>query len=312
LKLVTIIDGEAPRPGIGRDGRLGIVHEDRVLDLAQTWAAYRESSASAAGLECPADMGALLRGGEGAWQSVAAVVAWAESLPGPAGEALWRALDGVRLAAPWANPSKIICVGLNYHDHCREQGLDAPQRPILFAKFPSTIIGPEDEITWPGDLSQKVDYEAELAVIIGRQGRDIPVDEAYQYVAGYANLNDVSARDVQFADEQWVRGKSFDTFCPLGPYVVTTDEVPDPHGLTIRCWVNGELRQDSNTRELVFKVPQLVAYISRTSTLMPGDIISTGTPGGVGVFRKPPVYLQPGDVVEVEIEGLGRLRNRVR
>jgi 2-keto-4-pentenoate hydratase/2-oxohepta-3-ene-1,7-dioic acid hydratase in catechol pathway len=303
LKLVTYVYGES--------SRLGAISDGRLLDLGQAWAAYQQSTADAVRIECPAGMGALLQSGEETWRRVTSVVAWAEALPETAGDALWRPLDEVRLAAPLANPSKIICVGLNYHDHCREQGLDVPKRPILFAKFPSTIIGPGDEITWPGDVSQQVDYEAELAVVIGRQGRDIPVDEAYEYVAGYTNLNDVSARDVQFADEQWVRGKSFDTFCPLGPYLLTTDEVPDPHGLRIRCWVNGELRQDSNTRELVFKVPQLLAYISRTCTLMPGDIISTGTPGGVGVFQEPPVFLKPGDVVEVEIDKLGRLRNRV-
>ena len=304
MKLVTTIDGQA--------SRLSVVSEDRLLDLEQAWAACPRSSAETAGPAYPAGMRALLEGGDPTWQRLACVVSWAETLPAADGEALWQPLDGVRLTAPLTNPSKIICVGLNYHDHCREQGLEAPERPILFAKFPSTIIGPGDEITWPGDLSQQVDYEAELAVIIGRKGRDIPVDEAYRYIAGYANLNDISARDVQFADEQWVRGKSFDTFCPLGPYLVTTDEVPDPHVMQIRSWVNGELRQSSNTRELVFNVPRLVAYISRTSTLLPGDIISTGTPGGVGVFQKPPVFLQPGDVVEVEVDKLGRLRNPVR
>jgi 2-keto-4-pentenoate hydratase/2-oxohepta-3-ene-1,7-dioic acid hydratase in catechol pathway len=312
LKLVTYLHGEACRLGVVSDGRPGIGSDGHLVNLGQAWAAYQESTADSVRLECPADMGALLQSGEETWRRLASVVAWAQALPATAADTLWRPLDGVRLAAPLANPSKIVCVGLNYHDHCREQGLDVPQRPILFAKFPSTIIGHEAEITWPGDLSQQVDYEAELAVVIGRRGRHIPVDEAYRYVAGYTNLNDVSARDVQFADEQWVRGKSFDTFCPLGPYLVTADEVPDPHDLRIRCWVNGELRQDSNTRELVFNVPQLVAYISRTCTLMPGDIISTGTPGGVGVFREPPVFLQPGDVVEVEIDRLGRLRNRVR
>jgi 2-keto-4-pentenoate hydratase/2-oxohepta-3-ene-1,7-dioic acid hydratase in catechol pathway len=311
LKLVTYVHGEACRLGAMVDGRL--------VDLGQAWAASQESTASAvgtvefpAGMECPADMGALLQSGEEMWRRVARVVAWAEALPETASDALWRPLDKVRLTAPLANPSKIICVGLNYHDHCREQGLEVPQRPILFAKFPSAIVGPEDEITWPGDVSQQVDYEAELAVIIGRKGRDIPVDEAYEYVAGYTNLNDVSARDVQVADEQWIRGKSFDTFCPLGPYLATRDEVTDPHNLHIRCWVNGELRQDSNTSELVFSVPQLLAHISRTCTLMPGDIISTGTPGGVGVFLKPPVFLKSGDLVEVEIDKLGRLRNRVK
>ena len=189
--------------------------------------------------------------------------------------------------------------------------LVGPDRPILFAKFPSSIIGPGDEITWPPEASRKVDHEAELAVIIGREGRHIPIDQAYDYVAGYTIVNDVSARDVQFSDGQWVRGKSFDTFCPMGPYLLTADEVPDPHTLRIRCWVNGELRQDSNTRELIFKVPDLLAYISKTCTLMPGDILSTGTPGGVGVFRDPQVFLKTGDLVEIEIDKLGRLRNRV-
>jgi 2-keto-4-pentenoate hydratase/2-oxohepta-3-ene-1,7-dioic acid hydratase in catechol pathway len=256
-------------------------------------------------------MMALLQSGDKTWQIVANAVAWAAALSETTEDSIRQPLAEVQLGPPLANPSKIICVGLNYHDHCREQGLDVPQRPILFAKFPSAIIGPEDEITWPGDVSQKVDYEAELAVIIGCEGRDIPIGEAYHYIAGYTNLNDVSARDVQFADKQWIRGKSFDTFCPLGPYLLTADEVPDPHNLRIRCWVNGELRQDSNTRELIFNVPQLVAYISRTCTLLPGDIISTGTPGGVGVFMEPPVFLKPGDMVEVESDKLGRLRNRV-
>ena len=210
-----------------------------------------------------------------------------------------------------ANPSKIVCVGLNYRDHCLEQNIELPGRPILFAKFPSSVIGPGDEITWPADASQKVDYEAELAVVIGRKGRHIPVDRAYEYVAGYTIVNDVSARDAQFADKQWIRGKSFDTFCPMGPYLLTADEVPDPHTLDIRCWVNGELRQDSNTRELVFKVHDLLAYISKTCTLMPGDVLCTGTPGGVGVFRDPQVFLKAGDLVEIEIEKLGRLSNRV-
>jgi 2-keto-4-pentenoate hydratase/2-oxohepta-3-ene-1,7-dioic acid hydratase in catechol pathway len=202
-------------------------------------------------------------------------------------------------------------VGLNYFDHCREQDIEVPDRPILFAKFPSSIVGPEEEITWHPDTSQRVDYEAELAVVIGRKGRHIPIERAYEYVAGYTIVNDVSARDVQFTDKQWIRGKSFDTFCPMGPYLLTADELPDPHTLDIRCWVNGELRQSSNTRELIFKVHDLLAYISKTCTLMPGDILITGTPGGVGVFRNPQVFLKAGDLVEIEIDRLGRLQNRV-
>jgi acylpyruvate hydrolase len=252
-------------------------------------------------------MEALLESDEGIWRILRAIVAGAE----PGDDSLWQPLDEVRLSSPLARPSKIICVGLNYYDHCAEQDLEVPERPILFCKFPTSIIGPGTAITWPADVSQKVDYEAEFAVVIGRRGRDIARHEAYDYVAGYLNLHDVSARDVQFADKQWIRGKSFDTFCPLGPYLVTRDEVSDPHDLDIRCWVNGELRQESNTRELIFDVSFLISYISKTCTLLPGDIISTGTPGGVGVFMEPQVFLKAGDVVEVEVEGLGRLRNSV-
>ena len=305
MKLVTYIHQGTPR--------LGAISDSQVIDLALAWDAYRKRTDASAGRQggFPDDMSALLQSDDTTWQLVGSVAAWAEALPDPAGASLRQPLAQVRLAPPLANPSKIICVGLNYHDHCREQNIEVPDRPILFAKFPSSIIGPGDEITWPPDASHKVDYEAELAVVIGREGRHIPIEQAYDYVAGYTIVNDVSARDVQFADEQWVRGKSFDTFCPMGPYLLTADEVPDPHTLRIRCWVNGELRQDSNTRELIFKVPDLLAYISKTCTLMPGDILSTGTPGGVGVFRDPQVFLKAGDLVEIEIDKLGRLRNRV-
>jgi 2-keto-4-pentenoate hydratase/2-oxohepta-3-ene-1,7-dioic acid hydratase in catechol pathway len=305
VKLVTYIHQGKPR--------LGVISDSQVIDLALAWDVYWKHTGTSASRQVgfPDDMSALLHSDDTTWQLVRSVAAWVEALPGSAGAALRQPLAQARLAPPLSNPSKIICVGLNYHDHCREQNIEVPGRPILFAKFPSSIIGPEDEITWPADASRKVDYEAELAVVIGREGRHIPVEQAYDYVAGYTIVNDVSARDAQFADEQWVRGKSFDTFCPIGPYLLTADEVPDPHTLSIRCWVNGELRQDSNTRELIFKVHVLLAYISKTCTLMPGDILSTGTPGGVGVFRDPQVFLRPGDLVEIEIHKLGRLRNRV-
>jgi acylpyruvate hydrolase len=284
-----------------------------VIDLATAWDAYQKGTDAPAGHgdAFPNDMSTLLQSDDETWQLVRSVVSWAEALPDLEGSSFKQSLDQVRLAPPVANPSKIICVGLNYRDHCLEQNIDLPGRPILFAKFPSSIVGPGEEITWPADVSQKVDYEAELAVVIGREGRHIPADRAYEYVAGYTIVNDVSARDAQFADKQWIRGKSFDTFCPMGPYLLTADEVPDPHTLDIRCWVNGGLRQDSNTRELVFKVHDLLAYISKTSTLMPGDVLCTGTPGGVGVFRDPQVFLKAGDLVEIEIEKLGRLSNRV-
>jgi 2-keto-4-pentenoate hydratase/2-oxohepta-3-ene-1,7-dioic acid hydratase in catechol pathway len=230
--------------------------------------------------------------------------------PADAGHVL-SALADVKVHASIQAPGKIVCVGLNYADHCREQNIPLPERPLLFAKFPSTIINPGDAIHWPPGSSDQVDFEAELAVVIGRTAKDVPQDKALDYVAGYTIANDVSARDVQFSDGQWIRGKSFDTFCPLGPYLVTTDEIPDPQKLPVRCRVNGELLQDSNTSEMIFSVAEIIAFITRTSTLNPGDVICTGTPAGVGVFREPKIFLHPGDQVEIEIERLGTLRNPV-
>jgi 2-keto-4-pentenoate hydratase/2-oxohepta-3-ene-1,7-dioic acid hydratase in catechol pathway len=211
--------------------------------------------------------------------------------------------------APIPNPSKIVAIGLNYRDHAREQGSPIPERPIIFAKFPTSVIGPGDTITWDPALTQQVDYEAELAVIIGAAARNVDEEDALSFVAGYACGNDVSARDLQFGDHQWVRGKSLDTFCPLGPALVTPDEVGDPQGLTVRAVLNGEVMQDSSTSEMIFGVRELVAFASRAFTLLPGDVIMTGTPHGVGVFRKPPVFLKDGDQIAIEIERIGRLGN---
>jgi 2,4-didehydro-3-deoxy-L-rhamnonate hydrolase len=216
----------------------------------------------------------------------------------------------VRVLAP-LRPGKIICVGLNYMDHCREQKIEPPDRPTLFAKFPTSVIGIGDEIRWPEDFSAQVDYEAELAVIIGRTARRVSESESLGYVFGYTNANDVSARDVQFSDKQWIRGKAADTFCPLGPVVVGADELADPQTLSVRCRVNGTTLQDSHTREMIFSVGRIVAFISRAITLEPGDVILTGTPDGVGVFRAPQVFLKPGDRVEVEIADFGVLANPV-
>jgi 2,4-didehydro-3-deoxy-L-rhamnonate hydrolase len=217
----------------------------------------------------------------------------------------------VVLRAPVPRPGKIIAVGLNYRDHSMEAGAKAPPTtPILFAKFTTSISGPGDAIVIPvGD--SRVDYEAELAVVIGRKGKAISAADALQYVAGYMPLNDVSARTWQFADKQWVRGKSCDTFCPIGPCLTTRDEVPDPHALSICARVNGTTLQDSNTSKMIFRVPELIEFISAAITLEPGDIIATGTPEGVGVFRTPPTFLKPGDIVEIEIQNLGLLRNPV-
>lgn len=219
--------------------------------------------------------------------------------------------DEVELLAPVRRPGKIIAIGLNYLDHCLEQGLTPPDRPTLFTKFTTSVNDPGGQIRWDPALTQQVDYEAELAVVIGKRARRVQASDAYDYVFGYTCLNDVTARDLQKGDGQWVRGKSLDTFCPVGPVVVTTDELPDPHNLSIRTWVNGELRQSSNTKYLIHNVPNLVAFCSAAFTLEPGDIITTGTPGGVGFHRNPPTFLEPGDHIVVEIEGIGRLENTV-
>ena len=219
-------------------------------------------------------------------------------------------IGGFRPRQPVFTPQKLIGIGLNYHDHAKEVGKTLPKEPLLFAMYPNAVIGYDDTIAIPA-MSDKIDYEAELGVIIGRRGRHIPVDEAVDYVAGYTIINDVSARDLQTSDSQWIRGKSFDTFAPMGPCMVGTSVLGDGDGLDIRLRLNGETMQDSNTRNLIFKVPDLVSYISRIMTLEPGDVISTGTPSGVGVGRKPQVFLKPGDVVEVEVEGIGTLRNAV-
>jgi 2-keto-4-pentenoate hydratase/2-oxohepta-3-ene-1,7-dioic acid hydratase in catechol pathway len=222
-----------------------------------------------------------------------------------------RSAADIHLLPPVPRPGKIVAIGLNYKDHSIESGASAPPKsPIIFAKFPTSIAGPEDPIVIPVG-NPNVDYEAELAVVIGRRGKAIPAAHAFDYVAGYMPLNDVSARVWQFGDKQWVRGKSCDTFCPIGPHLTTHDEVPDPHALAIRARVNGVTLQDSNTSKMIFRVPELIEFISASITLEPGDIIATGTPEGVGAFRKPPVFLKPGDVVEVEIERLGVLRNPV-
>jgi acylpyruvate hydrolase len=199
---------------------------------------------------------------------------------------------------------------MNYRDHCEEQKKPLPKKPVIFAKFPTALIGHNDPIVRPA-LTEQMDYEAELAVIIGKEAKNVTEEGALSHVAGYSIMNDVTARDMQVADGQWIRGKSCDTFAPMGPYVVTADEVPDPHLLSIRLTVNGDLRQSSTTENMIFSVGFLVSYISQTTTLLPGDIISTGTPGGVGVFREPPTFLQPGDTVSIEIETLGTLENRV-
>jgi len=217
----------------------------------------------------------------------------------------------VRLLAPLPAPPKIVAIGLNYVDHAAEARAALPTEPLVFAKFPSAIVGPGDPITWDSSLTTGVDFEAELGVVIGRTARRVSPERALDHVFAYTCLNDVSARDLQFADGQWVRGKSLDSFCPLGPWLVTVDEVPDPQSLAISCEVSGEVLQTGSTADMIFGVAELIARLSRSFSLEPGDLIATGTPPGVGWYRDPRRLLRDGDVVVVSIERIGRLINPV-
>lgn len=277
------------RFSLGESIRLGLIHENGVIDLTR-----------ASDGHLPADMLTFLQQGEAALN----IARQLEHSATPDA-----ALSEVKLLAPIANPSKVVAIGLNYMDHCREQKVEPPKAPLIFTKFSTSIIGPGETIRWDPALTKQVDFEAELAVVMGRTARNVPEAEALDYVAGYTICHDVSARDLQFSDGQWVRGKSLDTFCPLGPYLVTADEIPDPHALVIRCTVNETVLQNSNTSEMIFRIPYLIAYITRAFTLLPGDVITTGTPDGVGVFRNPKIFLKDGDVVTIEIERLGQLIN---
>ena len=276
-----------------RKQRLGIVEGDMVKLLPME---ERQ----------PNDMIELIQGGSALLSS--AVAASEESV----------SLSEVELLAPIPRPLKnIICLGLNYADHAREsfealgREVVLPEHPVVFTKAPTTVIGPYAEIQIVPSFSVQVDWEVELAFIIGRGGRNISVEESLQHVFGYTVINDVSARDVQNQHKQFFLGKSMDTSCPMGPWIVTADEIEDPQLLNLRTWVNGELKQDSNTREHIFDVARTISILSKGMTLEPGDVISTGTPAGVGFARTPPEFLQPGDVVECEVEGIGRLRNGV-
>lgn len=287
MKLVTF------KPRGGRT-HLGAVVGDQVINLAE-----------ASGGKLPDDMRSFLElGDDGIKQARKVATKKAAAEHGVA-------LSAVKLLAPISNPSKVIAIGLNYIDHIRETNSKTPKLPVMFTKWSSSIIGPGDEIRWnPADTS-KVDWECEFAAVIGKPAFRVAEENWLDYIAGYTNCNDVSARDLQLeTGDQWIRGKSLDTFCPLGPYIVTKDEIADPHNLNIRTIVNGETMQSSNTRELLFKLPYLIAYLSKAFTLLPGDIITTGTPNGVGFSRNPPLRLKDGDVVTVTVDGLGELTNK--
>jgi len=219
-------------------------------------------------------------------------------------------LRSVTLLAPVPRPPKFICVGLNYRDHAAEARMEIPTVPTIFSKFSNVVVGPGAPVILP-KASAKPDYEAELAFVIGRGGRHIPASKAYDHVLGYTIVNDISARDFQIATSQWLMVKTFDTFAPMGPWIVTKDEIPDPHALDISIEIGGEILQRSNTREMVFHIPELIEFISKVVTLEPGDVVATGTPAGVGFARKPPRWLKPGEETIVRVQGIGELRNPI-
>jgi 2-keto-4-pentenoate hydratase/2-oxohepta-3-ene-1,7-dioic acid hydratase in catechol pathway len=268
--------------------RIGVVDGDEIVDL------------SVASPELPQDMLAFLEAGPDAMQAASAAIAGGKRIP----------LAEVRLEAPIARPPKFLAIGLNYADHVAETGLDTPEHVMIFNKQSTCVTGPTDPIHVP-KVSHVLDYEGELGVVIGKQGRHVSRENAVDYIAGYVIVDDVTVRDWQFHTPTWTMGKSFDTHGPTGPYIVTTDEITDPHQLALRTYVNDELRQESNTKNLIFDCFYLVEHISKAFTLEPGDIIATGTPSGAGLLRKPPQLLKDGDIVRVEIDGIGQIENPV-
>lgn len=279
----------------GREPRLGLIADDGLVPVA----ALDES--------LPASMAELSARGLAALHQIATVAGTSDAM-----SARRMAFGEVELLAPVPRPGKIVAVGLNYRSHAAEQNREPPDHPVLFAKLPTSVVGPGAQVRWDPRLTQAVDPEAELAVVIGRTCRRVGTENALDFVLGYTCLNDVTARDLQYADRQFVRAKSLDSFCPMGPWLVTPDELGDPHALRLRCLVNGEVRQDSSTGDMIFRVAQLISFCSQAFTLEPGDVLTTGTPAGVGWFREPRLLLHDGDEVTVEIERIGRLTNRCR
>ena len=295
MRLVTFVGGGETRLGARRD--------DLLIDFNAAYAANHNGNILAT------DMLDFIRQGPDALKTAQALIG---EMGVDAASPFTYTADQAQILAPISNPSKVIAVGLNYWDHCRENDIDPPQVPILFTKFTTAIIGPGDAITWNPAVTQAVDYEVELAFVVGKEAKGVKAEDAADYILGYTICNDISARDLQFAEGQWVRAKSLDTFCPIGPEIVTSDEISDPQNLPIRCLVNGELLQDSNTKEMIFPIGHIFEFISAGCRLLPGDIVTTGTPDGVGAFRDPKIFLKPGDTIMCEIEGIGRLENPVK
>lgn len=287
MKLVTFREADGVR-------RPGVWTPEGIVDLAKHGIPGGRNG----------DLHEVARGGDAMLARIRALVASSQDrIP----------LAQARLCAPIVEPGKIIGIGLNYIDHCREANLAVPSVPVLFAKFPNSVVGPDDDIVFDRRICHEVDYEVELGFVIGKRATRVNANDALNYVLGYTIAHDVSARDLQFRDaKQWDHGKSLDTFCPWGPWLVSRDEVPDPHSLDMRLLLNGEEMQKSNTSNMIFGIAQLVEFLSEAITLEPGDLVVTGTPFGVGFSRNPPVYLKDGDECVLEISGLGSLRNRVR
>ncbi|HSB72492.1 MAG TPA: fumarylacetoacetate hydrolase family protein [Candidatus Methylomirabilis sp.] len=313
MRLVTFEFQGRTRLGAEQDGGVVDLNRGYMLLLATRGVMdFREQ----ADRELPADMLGFLDRWDQSLPLAKDVLAFSREVQGRGGrleQAIWHPMEVVRLCAPILNPRKIICLGLNYRDHAAETKQEIPPEPALFSKFATSIIGPEEPILIPS-VSREVDYEAELAFIVARRGRHVSKAEALDHVAGYTAFHDVSARDYQLRKPggQWMLGKTFDTFAPMGPALVTREDLPDPQALDITMTVNGEVLQSSNTEHQAFTVSDIVAYCSHVFTLEPGDVIATGTPGGVGFARKPPRFLKEGDVAVVEIQGIGALRNPVR
>ncbi len=276
--------------------RLGIKTEMGILDVA--------NAVEATGMECPSTPDELYSLGLDAMDTLTALVASATD------KTLYLDEDDIAYAPVVPNPGKILCVGLNYSKHAAESGMAEPEYPVLFSKFNNTIAAPNEDIPLQDDWG-KVDYESELGVVIGKTARNISEEDALDYVFGYCNINDLSERALQMLSGQWLLGKTIDKFLPIGPYVVTADDIPDPQNLAIKGWCNGEKRQDSNTGDMIFSVAEVIAYASKIMTLNPGDVISTGTPEGVVLGMDPQVWLKPGDEYVVEVEGLGKLVNKM-
>ncbi|WP_339212219.1 fumarylacetoacetate hydrolase family protein [Aeribacillus sp. FSL K6-3256] len=296
--------------------RIGAIEDGKVIDLHAAFEKKLESEGKLrfkqiAEAYVPADMNGFLQGGKESLDYAKEAVAFALKHEKYKGKQLVFSKEDVKVEAPVPSPGKMICVGHNYREHILEMGREIPPYPVVFAKFANTVIGPEDDIPhYP--ISDQLDYEAEFAFVIGKRARNVSQEEALDYVAGYTIVNDVTYRDLQRRTLQWLQGKTVDGSAPMGPWLVTTDELSDPSGLEVVLTVNGEERQRSNTKNLVFSVQYLVEFLSGLMTLEPGDVILTGTPGGVGVARDPQVFLKDGDVVRIEIDGIGALENKVK